>query len=199
MDTSATLPADLADLSAALDNPRLDVETELRAFTAGLKLAVGSYVGMTITIVVNEYQVSFSAYDEAVGASFEMAASRLLIPLGAIYATSAGGTLLLYAATPGAFVDLAADLTYALGIDRTDLVLDDHIAALPDGPGSAVTGLDGHALINRAIGVLVDRGHTPESAGGALRRLSRLNGGKPHLAAGHVLRSIPAGVAGYSG
>ena len=91
--------------------------------------------------------------------------------------------IVFYAGTPGAFVDLAADLdylhrararstAYAADGDR-----DGHRPAvrldidLP--PVSVVSGFSGlieYATINRAVGVLIDRGHHPDQAHAVLRR-----------------------------
>lgn len=181
MDISAALAAQLALLTQALDNPGIDLEAGLHAFTADVKVAVASYTGMTMRIELDGHDVSFTVHDDV---TVEPATS-LLIPLAtltpAVTPIDAGSTLLLYAATPGAFVDLAADLSYALGIEPAALVLDDHLGR-PADPGR-LTGLDAHFAIDQAIGVLIDRGHTPESARDELHRLAALDHGNLHVAA----------------
>jgi hypothetical protein len=102
----------------------------------------------------------------------------------------------LYAATPGAFVDLAADLSYALGLDRTHLVLDQHLIAPTAGSGM---GLDTQSAINQAIGVLIGGGHTLESARHELDRLASLDSDDLHRAAQAVLASVLAPPAGDPG
>lgn len=159
---------------------------------------MASYRGMTMTIAADGEQVSLTADDGAAGAggaAAEIAAS-LLIPLAAVSETLAGSSLLLYAATPGAFVDLAADLCYALRLDPASLVVDDHLGAPHDGPRSGLTALDGTSAINRAIGVLIERGATPESARDELHRLAGTDGGDPVHAAEQVLSSVSGGRSG---
>jgi hypothetical protein len=70
--------------------------------------------------------------------------------------------LILYAGTPGAFVDLTADLAWLTGRPPGDFVLDQHLS----GPARPDTGtyLRTASVINQAIGVLIARGYTPEQA-----------------------------------
>jgi len=137
VDISAALTADLALLTQALDDSGIDLEAGLRAFTADVKLAVASFTGMTMTIALAGHEVSFTVHDEAT----IQPATSLLIPLAIVTPTDAASTLLLYAATPGAFVDLAADLIYALRIEPTALVLDGHFD-----PSAGSAGLTGAQL-----------------------------------------------------
>lgn len=96
--------------------------------------------------------------------------------------------MVLYAATPGAFVDLAADLAWVLRLEPTALALDQHLVVPVSSDG--LVGLAEHATINRAIGVLIARGHTPASARGELRRQADLDSGDVPAAAQRVLDSI---------
>jgi hypothetical protein len=166
VDISAALAAGLAVLSQALESPGIDPEAELRNFTADLKHAVASYTGMTMRIALDSHTVSFTVHDDAT----TNPATSLLIPLAGLTPADTASTLLLYAATPGAFVDLAADLSYALGIQPAALVLDGHLDPPDDSAG--VRGLENHFAINQAIGVLIGAGHTPESAHDELHRLA---------------------------
>jgi hypothetical protein len=93
----------------------------------------------------------------------------------------------LYAATRGAFVDLAADLSYALRIDPAKLILDSHPVENPDGNGNGLAGLAAHVTINQAIGVLIGRGHTPDSGRQELHRLAALDHGDLHASAQQIV------------
>jgi len=187
VDISAALAADLALLTQALDDSGIDFEAGLRAFTADIKLAVSSFTGMTMTIALDSHDVSFTVYD---GPAIQPATS-LLIPLATVTPTDPGSTLLLYAARPGAFVDLAADLIYALRIEPTALVLDGHFD--PRAGSGGITGLDEHSAINQAIGVLIGRGHTPESAQHELQRLATLDHDNLRVAAEALIISARSG------
>jgi hypothetical protein len=190
VDISPALARDLAILSNDLDGSDLDLETQLVAFAASVRLAIASYLGMRMTIAVHGCEFSFSAPDHAVARSPAIGTS-LRIALNAVSTAEPGSTLVLYAASPGAFVDLAADLGYALGIDPLALVLDDQLAAPASGSGSGM-GLERCATINKAVGVLIGRGHTPESARDGLARYASLDGRDPCVAAEQILRTVPA-------
>jgi hypothetical protein len=183
VDISAALAADLAALTQALDNPNIDLEQGLQAFIGDAKLAISSYTGMTMTIALDGHTVSFTAHHDATSAT--VAATSLLIPLAALTTSDTASTLRLYAATPGAFVDLAADLSYALGTDPTTLVLDNHLPAPEDSSG--MTGLAAHFAIDQAIGVLIGGGHTPETARDELHRLAAIDHGDLRAAAEQII------------
>ena len=187
MDISAALTADLTLLTQALDDSGIDLEAGLRAFTADVKLAVASFTGMTMTIALDGHDVSFTVHDEAT----IQPATSLLIPLATVTPTEAASTLLLYATTPGAFVDLAADLIYDLRIEPTALVVDGHLD--PRAGPAVMTGLDEHSAINQAIGVLIGRGHTPESAQHELHRLAKLDHDDLRAAAEALILSARSG------
>jgi hypothetical protein len=166
LDISAQLAADLAVLSQALDND--DLETTVREFAAAAKLAVSSYLGLTVTVTAGAHVVTINVAERA-GAEHETATS-LLISLTHITPTDADCALVLYAATPGAFVDLAADLAYALQVGSDVLVLDAHLT--PSFDDSGIDALADLSHINQAIGILIDQGHTPASASTELHRLA---------------------------
>lgn len=117
-----------------------------------------SALGVAVALTVNGQQVTFSSMTtDTVGA---VIASSLQIPLGALSA-HLDGQVVFYAATPGALVDLAADLRHALHLSDTQVHLDEHLGLTGV---SEVTGARELSTINRAIGFLMDRGHTPETA-----------------------------------
>jgi hypothetical protein len=70
--------------------------------------------------------------------------------------------LILYAQRRGAFIDLAADLSWLIGRDPSEFVLDHHFT-LPNHL-DAPEGLTVASVINQAIGVLIAHGRTPEQA-----------------------------------
>ncbi len=70
--------------------------------------------------------------------------------------------LVLYAGSPGTFVDLAADLAWLTARPLSDFVLDQHLPAPAE--RSAATSLFEASVINQAIGALIGQGYTPEQA-----------------------------------
>lgn len=70
--------------------------------------------------------------------------------------------LVLYAGSPGAFVDLAADLAWLTARPLSDFVLDQHLT-IPAGSDTG-TQLSAASVINQAIGVLIGIGYTPRQA-----------------------------------
>jgi hypothetical protein len=180
---SAALAADLDMLSAAIQNSDGGLEPVLQSLAKELQAAVESYVGLTITIAAEGHRISFTTSERGATAT-----TSLSIPLTALAGGEAGSSLVLYATTPGAFVDLAADLAWVLEIKPSALVLDQHVAA--PAPSDGVTGLSELATINRAIGALIELGHTPESARAELRRHADLDSGDMPAAAQRILDGL---------
>jgi hypothetical protein len=180
---SKSLAADLADLTRLVENPDVDLAGQLRAVVTAAKFAIDSYLGMTLTIVVDGEPVSVTARDEV----DTQVATSLRIPLAPASDAGTGNTLTLYAGTAGALVDLGADLSYALRLPLTALVFDDRISEPVDEQG--VTGRDTQAALNRAIGVLIDRGNSPEAAREQLHQQAVGNGDNMRIIAEQVLRS----------
>ncbi len=119
----------------------------------------------------------------------------------------AGSRVVFYAATRGALVDLAADLTYAVGAtgtnatmvryqqasgpadsdgDRTDpgdgrwpgISLDTDLP--PSTRSFGLSGLDELSTINQAVGVMIDHGHHPDEVHATLRRHAAAASAAPH-------------------
>lgn len=179
MDLPAALAAELAALSAA--EPGTDLEEHLRALAADLARAVNGYRGLAMTVLVDGRPVTLHAAEPDGTAAV---VASLLLPL------SAEVTLVLYAARAGAFVDLAADLAFGLGLPLAAVVLDAHLSP-PAGP-PALSGLRELATVNQAIGVLIGRGHTQAAARDELTRLAAAAGRSVLAGAEHLLRGLRA-------
>ena len=161
MEIPAALAADLAILSAALDEGDIDLVEALRRLVADAKSAVPSYLGLTVTADHASSPVSLTVMEDF--ADPVDIVSSLLMPLSDDGADGAPPVVVtLYAASAGAFVDLAADLGWLTGRPLTDFTIDRHLSP----PAEPV--LDGSvqrsSLINQAIGVLLARGYTLEQA-----------------------------------
>jgi hypothetical protein len=163
-----------------LDDPSLDVGACFAQFTAAVRAAVPSFTGMSITVAIEGVPVTVTAPareddneddtgDDNVSAA--EAAASLLIPLTAITST-AHGELVLYASAPGAFVDLAADLAYANATDLVTFALDSRLGTT----AALVVSAGGLSVVHQAIGMLIERGRTPDEARAHLAEIAANDG-----------------------
>ena len=193
--------------SISLDSNAFDdaLDASLAAFTADIEAAVPSYLGIQLTIRQNGHPVTLTRITP-----HRTATTSLRLPLrvlGPRFDTDSRVTL--YAATAGAFVDLAADLSYALhlatstgrsndtrssdGDNQRDAKGDSQLritldADVPPNPlVSGVSGLSELSTINRAIGVLIDHGHHPDHAVDTLRCEAARDGLEPDSYAARLL------------
>jgi hypothetical protein len=184
------------------------LDTSLAAFTAAIETAVPSYVGLQMIIGQDGHPVTLTRI-----APHRTATTSLRLPLRILGPRfDAESRVTLYAATAGAFVDLAADLSYALHLptctarstdvgssdaddqqrDRVEsdrrIILD---ADMPPSPLTSgvyeLSGMSELSTINRAIGVLIGHGHHPDHAADTLRRDASREGLEPHSYAARLL------------
>lgn len=159
---TATLAAELAALSAALDEPGCDIEQGLRQLAAAAAAAVPSYLGLSVVVTRHDPAFTITLLDDP-GTGGDIGASILLS-----WSNTADGddvaavAFVLYARSPGAFVDLAADAAWLTAGPSTEFVLDEHLG-VPAEPDTATPIADASA-VNQAIGVLIGRGYSPEQA-----------------------------------
>jgi hypothetical protein len=158
------LAAELGLLTQALDLPGADVAQSLNRLAVDAQAAVDSYLGMSVMIIADRSQFEFTLLSD--NAQPEDVRTSLLVPLPAAplgaMAVTASATIVLYAATPGAFIDLAADLAWITGRPLADFRLDEH-RTLPASYKSPAH-LGAMSAINQAIGVLIGYGSTTEQA-----------------------------------
>jgi hypothetical protein len=163
VDQIMSLSVALAPLAENLDRPEAELDGELRRLSDELSRIVDSYLGLTVMLTGVAGPVSMSTWREPAGRA--AVGSSLLIPLPLICATPPGSALILHAARPGAFVDLTADLSFALGEPLPTFVLDQHLTEhLNPNSRPELIGLAESSQINQAIGVLLACGHTREQA-----------------------------------
>jgi hypothetical protein len=162
MTISAALAADLGILTAALDEPAADVLHSLHRLGADAQAAVPTCLGLRVIVDGSDPPFTFSTLED--GAADNVRTSlRLTLPARVGDGRAAPSVaLILYAETPGTFVDLAADLAWLTGRPPSDFALDQHLS-VPAGSGGG-TSLRAASVINQAIGVLIGRGHTPRQA-----------------------------------
>jgi hypothetical protein len=147
-----------------------DLSPVLDQLLESLRGAIPSFLGITMIIGTATGAMSLDVHPVR-GAS----GTTLRIPLAELLTGSDRGSwMVFFAGRPGAFVDLAADFSYALGIDPTRILLDQD---LTDGhwPVAPETLRD-VSEVNRAIGFLIERGFLPEDAERELRRRSEASG-----------------------
>ncbi|MET0692860.1 MAG: hypothetical protein ABWX96_17150 [Propionibacteriaceae bacterium] len=173
MDISTALSVDLKNLLRVLDLPDMDVERSLRALRFDVAVAVPSFVGLALTLVVEGQAVTLTSVED--DREFPPIGSSLRLPVELTATIASGSELILYAGTPGAFVDLAADLSYALSRSSADEIqLDQHLRPISNRSG--LSGVEELSMINRALGILMGAGRTPEEARVQLERQAASSG-----------------------
>lgn len=181
MEVARALMADLAVLTAALEDPDADLVTLVDQLGVSAAVAVNSFLGLRLTLIVDGYPFIMSTVE-----GDPVCATSARVPLPAADGTDAGSEIVFHAATPGALVDLAADVTYRLGLRSGEVVLDADLA--PGGTAAASTGLADISTLNQAVGVLIDRGRTPQLARAQLDATAREAGLAPLSVAREILR-----------
>jgi hypothetical protein len=148
VDLSTGLINQLHQIAGGVGADDYAVGGSLEALVADLAVAVSSYCGLQLTITQNGFPVVLTAFAESDGA----VATSLRLPLSLIdRALEVHSRVVFYARTPGAFVDLAADLAYALGndadtVDRqsSDGHGGDRLRQVDDRRGDGRQQADGH-------------------------------------------------------
>jgi len=205
----ATAPfAHLQDLTVSIGEDDQDLDDTLGALTAALRSTASSYCGFQLTIVENQCPVTLAVFtdgpDIPVGTSLRFPL-KLVSPV-----VDPESRAVIFAITPGAFTDLAADLSYALGgvpVEQTPAADSrDHRGTHVDGQRRAIeldadlpllsrkSGLAGLAeltVLNRAIGTLVDQGHDIEQAHQLLVRDAAAAGVEPYVYAARIFDGEP--------
>jgi hypothetical protein len=206
VDLPAAVLAHVQDLTASIGHDDRDLSDTLVALTTALRATATSYCGFRLTIVENQWPVTLAAFADG---DHVLVGTSLRLPLGLVSRTVDGESrVVFYASTPGAFTDLAADLSHALGgipvdgrtptanhNDHHGTHLDGHRRVIeldvdlpPVSRRSGLTGLAELTMLNRAIGILVDQGHDIEQAHHVLRRDAAAAGVEPHIYAARILR-----------
>jgi hypothetical protein len=141
----------------------VELENSLTALTEAVKTAAPSYRGLALTLSIDKQPVTVTSAEP--GNTSDIATS-LRLWLAWVPSLSADSRITFYASTPGTFVDLAADLAFALD---SDIRLDEDI---PSVLVSDLTGVGRLSAVNKAVSVLVGHGHTPDSAQRELRHMA---------------------------
>lgn len=171
MDVSRSLSAQLSALTDALDDPGTDLSGILSVLVDDLTDAVPSFLGLQMTLELNGRPFTLNTIADG---DSDAARTTLQLPLDPLAGTGPGSVVIFYAAAAGAFADLAAEAHQAWGLDG-QVHLDQHLPARDtpaghDPPDPASDDLHRLSIVNRAVGILIARGHTPEQARDQLRR-----------------------------
>ena len=178
------LVADLALLTDALDG--VDVATTLTLLASDVATAVSSYAGLSLRLCSAARHVELTTLTDEVAVQRIVTSLRIPVPQ-----PTAGPAvvIVLYATTPGAFVDMAADLAWLTGRALDDVGLDRDLGnALHAHPA---TSLRDGSTVDQAVGVLVSRGRTPEEASADLDDLALGSGSDRYAAARQLLAGLP--------
>lgn len=182
MEFTASLAADLALLTAARYDPAAiptsDIAHTIRVFATDLRLAVQSFAGMTITVTQHSEHASdqvvlrIRLLDDQFDAADVETSLRLPVPMDG---RDSGGTsvqIVFYATARGAFIDMAADISFLTGSEFSSDDLDKH-RGLVDEPN--ITGvIQAESIVGEAVGVLIAHGHTRNQAYTELDRMAEL-------------------------
>jgi hypothetical protein len=187
VDLSTVLTEDLQELTKALDRPQLsDIELtrSLLLLERDAFAAVRSFLGVSITLNLDGQDVTLTSL--SVPVEPHDIRSSLQLPLGAI-APDLEGVVTLYASRAMAFTDFAEQLRSSLGSRAREILLDQSVGR---DVSSGLSGAAEMSAVNRAVGVLIDRGHSPASARTYLQELADTEGLLLHQAAERVLDSV---------
>lgn len=195
MNITAALAADLRLLTAALDEPGTDIAATLHQLAADTTAGVPSYLGLSVMVSRSDPLFTSTYLIDGVVAGDVRTSLQLRLPGLGDGRSPPTVAIIVYAGSPGAFVDLAADLAWLTARPLADFILDQHLVI----PAGSVTGgqLRAASAINQAIGVLVGRGYTPQQADWELdtqaghARTDRLS------AAHHILACLTGGVVDH--
>jgi hypothetical protein len=168
VDISTAWAADLAALTESLDEPGTDISQTLRQLATDTKIAVHSYLGLSAMFSVGGQRLNFTALEDDAEPDDIRASLRISLPprVTGSEDPTATASLILFASTPGAFLDLATDLSWLAGslggLDTAAFVLDEDLTVLHD--PATPSELKARSTIDQAIGVLISQGNTLEQA-----------------------------------
>lgn len=188
MKLTPALVADLTSLTSALDDPDVDLQCSLDRLGATVGKAVSSILGLSMTVRVADHPITLTTTRTAAPATAARSAvvgASISMPL-----PEQAATVVFYAGSPGAFVDLAADVAHAWTLPPGAVVLDAQLDPHPDCDSCAeVGGLAEFDVIHQAVGVLIGRGHLPAAAHHELDQQARTTGVDVIAAARAILDS----------
>ena len=115
MKITAAMAADLGILTAALDQPGTGVAQSLRQLAADATAAIPTYLGLSVTVDGSDPPFRFTTLSDGVVPGDVRTSLGLALPGLGDARLLPVVVLVLYAGSPGTFVDLAADLAWLTG------------------------------------------------------------------------------------
>lgn len=182
MELSAALTTHIRVLAHRVEVDHDQTVDAVDALTFDLTHAVASYRGLQLVLHEQGHPVTLTLLDPTVQPHQIAASLRLRLPAIGVPGADPLSTISFYASAPGAFVDLAADLSYALephdpvarhtqaasAASHRAISVDDPL--LPTTMESGLVGARDLSTINRAIGMLIGEGLDPDDAREELAR-----------------------------
>lgn len=192
MNIPAALIAELHLLDEALYDAASDIAATLMLLMSEAAITVPSFLGLSVLVTqADETPVELSTFEHhpnhpPIGTSL-----RLRVPYDSRTGVQGPTSieLILYAAHPGAFVDLAADLTWLTGRPWRDLRVDEDLLG-PRGSADA-RSLTSWSVLNQARGVLISTGLTADEADLELEARACATGVDRDHAAAELLAGLP--------
>jgi hypothetical protein len=185
---SLALADDIKEFFENLDESSSAACSSLTSLRRDLKLIVRSSLGFTLRLGGTP-PATLTSVDHFVQTT-DIAAS-LRFPLSWLGPEEDRSSIVFYAGAPGAFDDLAADLASGLDLSTGCIRLDEDLT--PELLVSGVVGVEEMSTVNQAIGVLIGRGHTCETAQAELHRQSSETQQSAHHNATRLLLSLSSG------
>jgi hypothetical protein len=189
----ATTVAALTTLTEALDEPGTDIVETVSRLGDVVAAAVPTFMALSFRTGSGDAQIDFTGRSDAHQGSSGIRTS-LLIPLPDRgddgFPAEPETALVLYAGRPGAFVDVAADISWLTGRPLDSFRIDEHLG--PAGDEESPPLREG-STVNQAVGVLLDRGFTMEAAVRHLDGLAAAAGVARVAAAAELLDQLSGG------
>lgn len=168
MYATALLVAEFDQLTAPLMMSGADLPRSIRTLEQMARSAVGSLLGWTLSVKVDDNEVTMTSLNPLAVAGDIRASLR--VPLTAFATSGLDGVMVFYATKPYAFCHLAADFMAELGAGtsllRTDQDLNPSLA-----PG--LRGVREMTSINQAIGILMAGGDSADTARQRLQKAAK--------------------------
>jgi hypothetical protein len=194
MATTAATVAALTALTEALDDPDADIEHSLQIMALHAAAAVPSYRGLSIDVAQSNPPLHILAMAESVVTGDARTSLQFTMPGPREPSIWPTVSIILFADSAGAFVDLAADLAWLTARPPTEFVLDRHLSAAAQ--PTSERQLREATAINQAIGALISRGYTLQQASTELSTHAANSSTDRHTAARRILAEITAGIEG---